>query len=192
MICTNHPDVTEGVRHCSRCGFAYCGDCLVTIGGLPYCAMCKNEQLLDVRSGVDSTVLDYATIGRRFAAAVIDSFIVNLPLIAVVFAILSGSGLTLKGGMTRNPLWYLPAVASVIYQAAMLKARGQTLGKMAMKVKVVRPDGSAITGGQAWGREVLRFVLGFLYIIDYIPALFTDDRKTLHDMLASTRVVNWT
>ena len=70
-------------------------------------------------------------------------------------------------------------------------ARGQTLGKMAMKIKVVRPDGTDISGGQAWGREVARLVLGFLYIVDPLPALFTKDRRTVHDMLAGTRVVNW-
>jgi uncharacterized RDD family membrane protein YckC len=60
-----------------------------------------------------------------------------------------------------------------------------------LKVKVVRPDGSDISGGQAWGREVSRAFLGFLYILDYLPALFTKDRRTIHDMLANTRVVNW-
>lgn len=194
MICTNHPDVTEGVRHCSRCGFAFCGDCLVTIGGLPYCGTCKNEQVLDIRSGVDATTLDYATIGRRFAAMWIDSMVTAIPAMVLLFATLGAHGFASANAAARfrNPVWYVPGILAVVYQAVMLSARGQTLGKMAMKVKVVRVDGSNITGGQAWGREVLRFVLGFLYIVDYLPVFFTDDRKTVHDMIASTRVVNWT
>ena len=88
--------------------------------------------------------------------------------------------------------WFLvPSVIAVTYQALMLAARGQTLGKMALKVKVVSQDGSPISRGQAWGREITRAILGFLYIIDYIPALFTEQKTTLHDLAAKTRVVNW-
>jgi uncharacterized RDD family membrane protein YckC len=85
----------------------------------------------------------------------------------------------------------VPSIVAMIYQAAMLQVYGQTLGKMAVRVKVVRPDGSAISGRQAWGRELSRAVLGLLYIADYLPVFFTKDRRTLHDMLARTRVVNW-
>jgi len=62
---------------------------------------------------------------------------------------------------------------------------------MALKVKVVRPDGTPITGGQAWGRALSRALLGFLYLVDYIPAFFTKEKTTLHDLIARTRVVNW-
>ena len=72
MICRNHVDVSAGVRRCSRCGGTFCGDCLVDISGKPYCATCKTEQLLDVRSGVDVGVLDYASVPRRFVAQMID------------------------------------------------------------------------------------------------------------------------
>ncbi|MEO8033959.1 MAG: RDD family protein [Acidobacteriota bacterium] len=160
------------------------------MAGARYCGSCKTEQLLDVRSGVDATVLDYAGIGRRFSAAFLDGLITGIPaLIMVIVYMSSRPGHPPPSGL--NPYFLIPGVAAVIYQAAMLKARGQTLGKIAMNLKVVRPDGSTISGGQAWGREVSRFLLGFLYIVDYLPAFFTDEKKTVHDMLASTRVVNW-
>jgi uncharacterized RDD family membrane protein YckC len=189
MICRNHIDVSQGVRRCCRCGGTFCGDCLVDISGQPYCATCKTEQLLDVRSGVDMGVLDYASIGRRFAAQFIDGLVIYMPVMLVIFVMAAVSG-------SRNPaatnLWILPAYAVyIIYEASMLKAKGQTLGKMAMKVKVVRVDGTDVSGGQAWGRALARVLLGLLYIIDYIPAFFTADKKTLHDMAAGTRVVNW-
>ena len=66
---------------------------------------------------------------------------------------------------------------------------GQTVGKMALRLRVVRPDGSRISNGQAWGRAVMRLVLGCLFIVDYIPYFFTDEKTTLHDMVAGTRVV---
>src|SRR5215210_3510350 len=88
MICRNHVDVSEGVRRCSRCGGTFCNDCLVDIQGRPYCATCKGEQLLDVRSGVDRTVLSYAGIGKRFGAIFLDGLITAVPMYIVMFAVM--------------------------------------------------------------------------------------------------------
>ena len=38
----------------------------------------------------------------------------------------------------------------------------------------------------------MRLVLGCLFLIDYIPFFFTDEKTTLHDMVAGTRVVEST
>ena len=191
MICRNHVDVSQGVRRCSRCGASFCADCLVDIAGKPYCATCKTEELLDVRSGVERGTLDLASIGRRFVAALVDGILMWIP-IAIMIAIL---GFVTATQMRVNGAWnfwfLIPTVISVSYQALMLAARGQTLGKIALKVKVVAADGSELSAGQAWGREITRAVLAFLYIIDYIPALFSKEKTTLHDLAAKTRVVNW-
>jgi len=192
MLCRNHVDVTQGVRRCARCGAPFCADCLVEISGQPYCAVCKSEQLLDVRSGVDRGTLDLASIGRRFGASLIDGLLMWIP-IGIMIAIIGFASATSARVNGAWNFWFLvPSVVAVTYQALMLAARGQTLGKMALKVKVVGADGSELTTGQAWGREIARALLGFLYIVDYIPAFFTNEKTTLHDLAAKTRVVNWT
>jgi len=191
MLCRNHVDVSEGVRRCTRCGTPFCSDCLVDIGGNPYCAVCKSEELLDVRSGVDRGTLDLAGIGRRFAAVFVDGLLMWIP-IGIMIAML---GLATATNMRVNGAWnfwfLIPTTINISYQALMLAARGQTLGKMALKVKVVGADGSDLSTGQAWGRELMRAVLGFLYIVDYLPAFFMKEKTTLHDLVAKTRVVNW-
>src|SRR5258708_37393763 len=98
LHCRNHWDVVEGLRPCSRCGQTFCRDCLVDINGLPYCANCKNEQLLDVRSGISSSALSLASIGKRFMALFIDGFIIGIP-----FAILIGIAVfsLYSGGQVR-------------------------------------------------------------------------------------------
>jgi uncharacterized RDD family membrane protein YckC len=194
LPCRNHPDVIEGVRHCSRCGGPFCSDCLVTINDRVYCATCKNEQLLDVQSGVDRTVLPYAGIGKRFAAVFIDNLIFNIPFYFVMFYFMFPA---IKAGQ-QPPFWVnllgVPVMfLNFFYESLMLHFRnGQTLGKMAMKVRVVRPDGSPISPGQAWGRAGLRVVIGLLCcgLPDYIPAFFRPDKTTLHDMAAATCVVD--
>lgn len=191
MICRNHVDVSEGVRRCNRCGASFCGDCLVDIGGKPYCATCKTEELLDVRSGIERGTLDLAGIGKRFVASMIDGLLMSIPIVIMflIFGLAMATQARVNGAWN---FWFLiPAGIAVTYQALMLAARGQTLGKMAMKVKVVAADGTEISPGQAWGREITRAVLNFLYVVDYIPAFFTKEKTTLHDLAAKTRVVNW-
>src|SRR6185369_646786 len=78
--CLNHYDAIEGLNHCVRCGRIFCSDCLVRIGGVPYCGPCKNEQVLDVQSGVSALQDRYASIGRRFLALLIDSIIIGIPM----------------------------------------------------------------------------------------------------------------
>lgn len=192
LPCRNHPDVIEGTRFCSRCGGSFCPDCLVTIDDRLYCATCKSEQLLDVRSGVDRTRLQLAGIGKRFGALIIDRLIVIGPIYAL-FLISMFATMDAKG--EPNPwvfLLMIPLFLGLpVYEGLMLQHKnGQTLGKMAMRVRVVRSDGSPITAGQAWGRTGMRLILeGCISFIDYIPAFFTQEKTALHDMVSNTRVV---
>jgi uncharacterized RDD family membrane protein YckC len=183
MICRNHVDVSEGVRRCGRCGSTFCRDCLVDIGGKPYCATCKTEQLLDVRSGV-SGPLDLASIGRRFVAVLIDGVLLYVVNFAMGFAI----GVGMRGGAPQVLSCVsvlLSLVISVSYEGLMVAGSGQTLGKMALKVKVVSETGDDVTPGQAWGRGLAK-IIPFSQLV----ALFNNERKGIHDMLAHTRVVN--
>src|ERR1043165_748530 len=194
LACRNHPDAVEGLRYCSRCGQTFCPDCLVTIRGNTFCASCKAEQMRDLASGVDQSALELAGIGRRFGALFIDSLVLSIPIIIVMVSVIA---VTVSGKSNFNPIWVQPAALVavglyVVYEGLMLASRGQTLGKMSMKIKVVRVDGTAISTGQAWGRAFMRQILeSCLSIFNYLPAFFTKDRTCLHDLVASTRVVNW-
>lgn len=193
MICRNHVDVAEGVRRCSRCGGTYCPNCLVTIQDRPFCATCKTEQLMDVRSGVDRTRLVYGGFWARFGAQIIDGIIQAVPSYAIMFAVLISTGM-FSGKVEPSPLMFLAYIPfylfPILYEGTMLSLKnGQTVGKMALRLRVVRPDGSRITAGQAWGRAAMRLILGCLIIADYIPFFFTEEKTTLHDMVAGTRVV---
>jgi uncharacterized RDD family membrane protein YckC len=195
MICRNHVDVSEGVRRCSRCGSAFCSNCLVDISGRPYCSTCKTEQLLDVRSGVDYSSIRLSGFWQRAGAYLIDYLIQLVATYALFIPI--GILAAMSGGSTGDPgLWVLgvyPIAFAIIigYEALMLQLKnGQTVGKMALRIRVVRPDGSPISKGQAWGRAAMRLVFGCLIIVDYLVFFFTDEKTTLHDLVAGTRVVD--
>jgi uncharacterized RDD family membrane protein YckC len=74
----------------------------------------------------------------------------------------------------------------------MLTAWGQTLGKMALGIKVVTLQGGDIRAGQAWARAGSRAAMNAFYvgIIDVL-FIFSAQHRTLHDRLAGTVVVNW-
>ena len=195
MICSNHVDVSEGVRPCARCLRPFCTDCLVTIQGQPFCATCKSEKLLDIQSGSDPATLRFATLSRRLAAQWVDGFIFTLPLIPLVFGVL----FLLPDQKEPSPFFVLGGLAVVLafvvgfiaYEALMLAWRGQTLGKMLLHIRVVRPDGTPISTGQAWGRALTRGVMvHMLALVNYLPAFFTDEKTCVHDMAAKTRVVS--
>jgi uncharacterized RDD family membrane protein YckC len=196
MLCRNHVDVSEGVRPCARCQSAFCSDCLVTIQGRDYCAVCKTEQVMDVRSGTVVGVLPLASIGRRFAAMIIDNILcaiaAGILAIPIVMVGVTTGGMTDEAtGFTFFGVIAVVVFAYVAYEAVMLSKRGATLGKMAMKVRVVRPDGSDVSTGQAWGRAISRIVMvHVLALLNYGAAVVTKEKTCLHDMLAKTRVVN--
>jgi uncharacterized RDD family membrane protein YckC len=77
----------------------------------------------------------------------------------------------------------------LVYEALMLKRNGQTLGKLAVGVRVVTPEGQPISRGQAWARAAIKVILGSCLGIDYLPAFFTRERTCFHDMIARTRVI---
>ncbi|HVR38460.1 MAG TPA: RDD family protein [Thermoanaerobaculia bacterium] len=200
MACLNHAEVEEGLRPCSRCGQFFCGDCLVEIQQLPYCATCKSEQILDLRSGMDATRLDFAHIGRRLLAMWIDSVLFSIP-IGILYAIgMVAIVFVAPKWMEQNPMIFcgviglltlLMIIGMTTYEALMLaKKNGQTLGKMALKIRVVNVDGGPITPRQAWGRAITRqLLIHVLQVINYIPAFLTKEKTCVHDMLAKTRVV---
>jgi uncharacterized RDD family membrane protein YckC len=186
MICRNHVEVSEGVRPCSRCGATFCRDCLVDIGGQPYCATCKNEQLLDLRSGVRGGVLDLAPIGRRFWAYLLDTVIIYI--VSMTIGVITGTIVANTGpnaALTCGSA-LLSLLFTIGYDAVLVALRGQTIGKMALKIKVVSETGEDVTTGQSWGRALAKLIPFAQFV-----ALFNDQRKGIHDMLAHTRVVNW-
>ncbi|HEX7833649.1 MAG TPA: RDD family protein [Thermoanaerobaculia bacterium] len=148
---------------------------------------------MDVRSGVDQTMLNYGGIGKRFGAVIIDGLIVTMPIYLVFLAAMMIPAT--QGGEPNMfivaPLYILLILAQPIYEGIMFsKKNGQTVGKSVMKLRVVRPDGSPLSTGQCWGRAFGKMLLGCISIFDYIPAFFTKEKTTLHDMVATTRVVD--
>jgi uncharacterized RDD family membrane protein YckC len=196
VACPQHPFVVSGLERCARCDGEFCPDCVVWLRGRPYCAACKFEDVRDLLSGILPGALDLASVGRRFGGLWLDGFITTMGAWALTIPLFLVAGVFATARpQSSAPVWVVILVypillgVPVVYEALMLKRRGQTLGKIALGVKVVTPDGADISAGQAWGRAVLKMLLGSCAGIDYLPAFFTHDRTCLHDLIAKTRVV---
>jgi uncharacterized RDD family membrane protein YckC len=205
MPCPNHPAVEAGLERCTRCRGVFCTDCFVVLRDAPYCAACKVELVRDLRSGVEPDVLPLGSIGGRFGALWLDGFLTGMAsyalIIPLMFLLVAAAGSTAASDLEAqgepgaiplliNLVMY-PILLGIpfVYEGWMLQAKSQTLGKMALGLRVVTPDGGAITTGQAWGRTAAKIVLASCAGLTYIPALMTRERTTLHDLLAGTRVV---
>lgn len=66
---------------------------------------------------------------------------------------------------------------------------GQTLGKMALRLRVVTVDGFPISLGTSVLRYFGYLLSALILLIGYIMVGFRQDKRALHDLLAKTRVV---
>jgi uncharacterized RDD family membrane protein YckC len=81
-------------------------------------------------------------------------------------------------------------IVAFAYFAIMEGRFGQTLGKMALGIKVVREDGGRAGIREALLRTLLRIVDGIgTYLVALIVALISDKNQRLGDMVAKTLVV---
>jgi len=130
----------------------------------------------------------------RVVASVIDSFLLSLVQFTLTFAITLTVG-AVGVSATEDPatslvIWLFGATISLAYAVFFTGYCGQTPGKMAVRIKVVRTDGSEITYGRAAKREILgKFVSSILLGIGYLMVAFDNQKQGLHDKIADTYVV---
>jgi uncharacterized RDD family membrane protein YckC len=140
-----------------------------------------------------------ATIWVRFVALFIDGLVMAIPVVGIsvglTFLFVGAAFATAQHQITfflQILIGFVAAIPFILYEGLMLSSRGQTLGKMAMGIKVVTPEGQDIGVGQAWARVLTRHVLNMIswigILINYLPAL-GKERAATHDRIAKTRVI---
>jgi uncharacterized RDD family membrane protein YckC len=103
----------------------------------------------------------------------------------------------LAASLSRRALMALGSMlVFVLVQSWPLATRGQTVGKMALGLRIVRPDGTPASAGRVIGlRYVLPYVLtpftmlAAVYGIVDALMIFRANRRCLHDLIADTIVV---
>jgi len=66
---------------------------------------------------------------------------------------------------------------------------GQTIGKMALGIRVVTEEGEPLDGAVAARRAVAGLASASVFGLGFLPALYGPERRAFHDRLTGTRVV---
>lgn len=164
----------------------------------PHVARRPRPALLDARSEpVDADVGAggpaapvAAPAMARVASALVDVALLAAIDLAVVYftAQMAGVPVAEAAELPLVPLSAFVVGLNVAYLAVFTANGGQTLGKMAMGLRVEATDG-ALTFGGAMVRVAVAIAGGLAMGAGFIPALWRDDRRAVHDHVAHTRVV---
>ncbi len=130
--------------------------------------------------------MQYQGIWIRFISFLIDTIVLGV-LIGVVGSILGFSVVSRTAGWGFGLLSFIIFLAYFTYLEG---SKGQTIGKMVTKIKVVREDGEMINMNQAFTRNILRVIDGLLaYLIGAILIWRSDKKQRLGDRIAKTVVI---
>jgi uncharacterized RDD family membrane protein YckC len=137
---------------------------------------------------------------RRVGAALIDGLILGVTgaILGAVFAAVGGAS---EDATTLLSLG-LGLLLGIAYYGTLMSRQGanngQTLGKQATGIRVVRKDGVAVTFGFALLREILVKTILFGYaaivtlylatILNYLWPLWDQENRALHDRMVGTHV----
>lgn len=156
--------------------------------------------------------VELAGPGSRLGARIIDWIILFVvSLILLVAGVLALVGLNLEdveatedeieGGTAIFTAIFIGIIAiGLLYEVAMIAMRGQTLGKMATRIRVVRADNGLVPGwGKSFGRWLVPAVfgiagayipfVGLIALLIYVSILWDKVRQGWHDKAAGTLVI---
>ncbi|MFA6189122.1 MAG: RDD family protein [Sulfuricurvum sp.] len=147
-----------------------------------------NEQLDDV---LDREHLDIASLKARSVAFGIDEVLISTLLFVVLWdKIFQAQSVEAMIELTNHFLLEFMAI-KIVYQTFFTMQYGATLGKIAMKIRVIEVKTLSNPGFlSAFNRAVFRVVSEALLYLGFIWAFLDPYRRSWHDLTAKTVVVN--
>lgn len=132
-----------------------------------------------------------SSAGARLGAAAIDHLILATVDGAVMYFTLKMAALTPSEWtiLPLAPLLTFLVLLKFAYFFAFTAVGGQTIGKMALSIRVVTDDDGAVDAACAVRRTLAGLLSAIALGLGFLPALLGADRRALHDRVAHTRVV---
>ncbi len=136
----------------------------------------------------------YAGFWKRVAAYFVDSFIVAIAggVIGGVLGAILGGSFDIGNSLAFQGMFNVIGIVLGVCYYAWFHASGNqaTPGKMAVGIKVARSDGEPISFMRGVGRYFALIPSGLILGIGFLMAAFTDRKRSLHDMICDTVVVD--
>jgi uncharacterized RDD family membrane protein YckC len=182
---------------CAECGKIFPIEETIRFGNARVCAACKPVFLQKLQEGasINTGTLNYARFGTRLAAYFLDGVILfafNMLVSLTIRLSVAQSAGAAPGGILALQLFLMAfeLLVGICYEALMVGKFGATLGKMALKIKVVMADGGRVSYPLAFGRYFAKMLSSFTCLIGFIIAAFDHPQtRALHDRICNTRVV---
>ena len=135
--------------------------------------------------GTQTKEYELAGLIDRFAASIIDGFLLILPLMIIGGAI-GASGHHLPAQLAQFIFFAVPIGYHWLFWT---RRGGQTPGKFAMGIRVIKTDGGQIGDVDALIRAIGYHVSAMLFGLGFVWALLDRNNQTWHDKMARTYVV---
>ncbi|HVQ12419.1 MAG TPA: RDD family protein [Vicinamibacterales bacterium] len=145
-----------------------------------------------VTTSTSSSADSVASLSRRGLAAIIDHAILFGIDVFVLFSTLRMTALTTDEWRSLPLLPFLAFLLfmKLAYFSAFTAMGGQTIGKMAARIRVVADDQFMMDPARAIKRTLTSVVSLATLGLGLIPALIAPDRRAFHDRVAHTHVVD--
>jgi uncharacterized RDD family membrane protein YckC len=188
------PAVAGGQAVCAECGGVFNIEDTIAYGKARVCAKCKPLFIQKIAEGakVNTGEMVYARFWTRFAAVFIDGLILgffngltNALIVPAVARTSSPTGII----AVQLVVMCVNLAVGVTYETLLIGKYGATVGKMAMKIKVVTAEGEQLNYLRALGRYFAKLLSAMTLMIGYLMAAFDDEKRALHDRICNTRVV---
>jgi uncharacterized RDD family membrane protein YckC len=135
--------------------------------------------------------LRLAPLGRRTVAYAIDDMLVSLIFVIMLWDRIAAAQTPEAVAAVVNSVWLFIMMTKIGYHTLFVWQYGASLGKMAMKMRVV--EASTLQTPRffvAFNRAVFRVISEIVFYLGFLWAFFDPARQAWHDKTASTLVVD--
>jgi uncharacterized RDD family membrane protein YckC len=142
---------------------------------------------------IDIDNLELANTRSRILAFTIDYTLINILVIILIWdKILLTDGTTESIALLLADFIVPVLLIEFLYQTFFIWYYGATLGKIALKIRVINHDDfTKVDLMTAVNRAIFRIIdKHLIMMLGFLMFFFTDSRQTLHDKFAKTLVVN--
>jgi uncharacterized RDD family membrane protein YckC len=185
---------TEPAMYCTECGKSYPTGFMLQYGTSWVCVNCKPRFAQKIREGaLFASAIPYAGFWIRFGAYTVDNVILGIVSMATNFLLIGAMTLRRMDPAalfaSMGAAYSAQFVISAAYYSLFVWKFGGTPGKLALGLRIVRPDGTPLSLGLSIGRYAATLVSNFTMGIGYAMAAIDEEKRALHDRLAGTRVI---